>query len=185
MLWPEKDGELSAFLQRLTNTHTPRWQRAKRKVGYGHVYQGRFKSFPGETDEHFYTVVRYVERNALRANLVERAEAWRGGGEVSGGESTRSAARCSFRGRYPNLATGWKSSISHKRKPKWPPSVVAFNEAVRTAATTGRNVSFAPSPWATTIAGPGVTSPGTYQALTEISESCSTPIAFTTDRRLT
>ncbi len=30
-----------------------------------------------ETDEHFYTVLRNVERNALRANLVRRAEEWR------------------------------------------------------------------------------------------------------------
>jgi putative transposase len=79
VLWPEEDGQLSAFLQRLTNTHAQRWQRAKQKVGYGHLYQGRFKSFPVETDEHFYTVVRYVERNALRAALVETAEAWRWG----------------------------------------------------------------------------------------------------------
>jgi putative transposase len=79
VLWPEGDRDLSAFLQRLTNTHTQRWQRAKQRVGYGHLYQGRFKSFPVETDEHFYTVVRYVERNALRAQLVETAEAWRWG----------------------------------------------------------------------------------------------------------
>lgn len=79
VLWPEEDGQLSAFLQRLTNTHTQRWQRAKQKVGYGHLYQGRFKSFPVETDEHFYTVMRYVEGNALRANLCETAEAWRWG----------------------------------------------------------------------------------------------------------
>ena len=46
VLWPEADGQLSAFLGRLTNTHTQRWQRAKQKVGYGHLYQGRFKSFP-------------------------------------------------------------------------------------------------------------------------------------------
>ena len=77
--WPEADGQLSAFLGRLTNTHTQRWQRAKQKVGYGHLYQGRFKSFPVETDEHFYIVMRYVERNALRANLCETAEAWRWG----------------------------------------------------------------------------------------------------------
>ena len=31
---------------------------------------------PVETDDCFYQVIRYVERNALRANLVERAEAW-------------------------------------------------------------------------------------------------------------
>ena len=79
VLWPEKDADLSAFMQRLTNTHTQRWQRAKCKVGYGHLYQGRFKSFPVETDEYFYSLTRYVERNALRAGLVERAEEWRYG----------------------------------------------------------------------------------------------------------
>jgi len=30
-----------------------------------------------ETEDYFYQVVRYVERNALRANLVEQAESWR------------------------------------------------------------------------------------------------------------
>lgn len=79
LLWPEEDGQLSAFLQRLTNTHTQRWQRAKQKVGYGHLYQGRFKSFPVQADEHFYGVARYVERNPLRANLVSQAEDWRWG----------------------------------------------------------------------------------------------------------
>ena len=34
---------------------TQRWERAKLRVGYGHLYQGRFKSFPIESDEHFYT----------------------------------------------------------------------------------------------------------------------------------
>lgn len=79
VLWPQQDGEMSAFLQRLTNTHTQRWQRAHAAVGEGHLYQGRFKSFPVETDDHFYALTRYVERNALRANLVESAEAWRWG----------------------------------------------------------------------------------------------------------
>lgn len=76
VLWPKKDGELAAFMQRLTVTHVTRWQKHRHKVGEGHVYQGRYKSFPVETDEYFYQVVRYVERNALRANLVKRAEQW-------------------------------------------------------------------------------------------------------------
>ena len=76
VLWPRRDGDLSRFMQRMTNMHTQRWQRAKLRVGYGHLYQSRFKSFPLQSDEHFYTVVRYVERNALRAALVERAEDW-------------------------------------------------------------------------------------------------------------
>jgi len=79
VLWPQRDGDLSKFMQRMANMHTQRWQRAKLRVGYGHLYQGRFKSFPIENDEHFYSVVRYVERNALRAGLVERAEDWKWG----------------------------------------------------------------------------------------------------------
>ena len=47
--------------------------------GQGRVYQGRFKSFPMQDDEHFFVVARYIERNAVRANLVERADDWQWG----------------------------------------------------------------------------------------------------------
>ena len=77
VVWPEHDGELGAFMQKLTITHVRNWQENRRRVGYGHLYQGRYKSFPVESDDHFYQVVRYVERNALRARLVTRAEDWR------------------------------------------------------------------------------------------------------------
>jgi len=76
VLWPERDGELSTFLQHLTNLHVKRWKRAHEEIGLGHLYQGRFKSFPIQTTDYFHAVVRYVERNPLRANLVSRAEAW-------------------------------------------------------------------------------------------------------------
>jgi putative transposase len=76
VLWPEHDGDLSAFMQQLTNTHVKRWKQHRREIGYGHLYQGRFKAFPVQSDDYFYQVVRYVERNAMRANLAERAEAW-------------------------------------------------------------------------------------------------------------
>src|SRR5580698_4779508 len=74
---PRADGELSDFGHYLTLTHTQRWHAHYRNVGTGHLYQGRYKSFPIATDEHFLTVCRYVERNALRAVLVKRAEDWR------------------------------------------------------------------------------------------------------------
>jgi putative transposase len=77
LVWPRRDGELSQFLAWLTLTHTQRWHAHRDSAGAGHLYQGRFKSFPIQEDEHFYTVARYVERNALRANLVQRAEQWR------------------------------------------------------------------------------------------------------------
>ena len=78
-LWPENDGDLGDFMQRLTVTHVTRWQKNYNMVGYGHLYQGRFKSFPVETDDYFYQVNRYVERNALRAKLVSKAENWQWG----------------------------------------------------------------------------------------------------------
>jgi putative transposase len=79
LLWPREDGDLSRFTSWLTMTHTQRWHAHHRTAGTGHLDQGRFKSFPVQSDEHFLTVCRYVERNALRANLVGRAEDWRWG----------------------------------------------------------------------------------------------------------
>ena len=77
VLWPREDGDLSTFMGWLTLTHTQRWHAHRHSVGSGHVYQGRFKSFLVESDDHLWTVCRYVERNALRAGLCERAEQWR------------------------------------------------------------------------------------------------------------
>lgn len=79
VLWPREDDDLSEYLRWLTVTHTQRWHAAHGTSGTGALYQGRFKSFPVETDDHFFTVCRYAERNALRANLVSRAELWRWG----------------------------------------------------------------------------------------------------------
>ncbi len=77
VLRPTTDGQLTAFLRCVAHTHTMRWHAHYHTSGTGHLYQGRFKAFPVENDEHFYTVARYVERNALRAGLVAQAQAWR------------------------------------------------------------------------------------------------------------
>ena len=77
VLWPRQDRDLSRFMGWLTLTHTQRWHAHRGTGGTGHVYQARFKSFPVQADEHFLTVCRYVERNALRAKLVKRAADWR------------------------------------------------------------------------------------------------------------
>jgi putative transposase len=77
VLWPRRDGELSDFGHWLTLTHTQRWHAHYHNVGTGHLYQGRFKSFPVAADEHFLQLCRYVERNALRAGLVSDAAEWR------------------------------------------------------------------------------------------------------------
>jgi len=79
VLWPRAGGELSDFGHWLTLTHTQRWHAHHHDVGSGHLYQGRFKSFPVEVDDHFLTLCRYVERNPLRAGLVKLAQEWRWG----------------------------------------------------------------------------------------------------------
>ena len=76
VVWPKEDGQVTAFFRWLAHTHAMRWRVAHHTVGDGHLYQGRFKSFPIQRDEHLLTVCRYVERNALSAGLVERAEEW-------------------------------------------------------------------------------------------------------------
>ena len=58
-------------------THV-RWHHAKYGTT-GRLWQGRFKAFLIQQDHHLLTVMRYVERNALRAKLVERAEDWKWG----------------------------------------------------------------------------------------------------------
>ena len=74
VLWPHRDGDLSRWMQWLMTSHVRRYHRHYK--GSGHVWQGRFKAFPIQNDEHYLTVLRYVERNSLRANLVEKSQDW-------------------------------------------------------------------------------------------------------------
>lgn len=76
VLRTQNDGDLSRFMAWLSLTHTQRWHAHHKAVGYGHLYQGRFKSFPVQNDEHFLQLCRYVERNVLRAGLVTQAQKW-------------------------------------------------------------------------------------------------------------
>ena len=73
-LWPLGDGDLGRWMHWLLTAHVRRYQRHYHSTG--HVWQGRFKAFPIQEDEHLLVVLRYIERNPLRAGLVERAERW-------------------------------------------------------------------------------------------------------------
>jgi len=76
VFYPQQDGDLSKFMHRITLTHTQRYHAKTNTIGYGHIYQGRYKSFLIQQDTHLLSVIRYVERNAKRAALVKRAEDW-------------------------------------------------------------------------------------------------------------
>src|SRR5262245_27332953 len=74
VLWPREDGDLSRWMQWLQTTHVRRYNEHYRTSG--HVWQGRFKAFPIQEDEHLLTVLRYVERNPLRAGMVDKVDGW-------------------------------------------------------------------------------------------------------------
>lgn len=76
VLWPESVEALSKFMHVLMNEHVHRYQQHYGTVGHGHIWQGRFKNFPIQNDVHLLRVLRYVEANASRANLIKRAEEW-------------------------------------------------------------------------------------------------------------
>jgi putative transposase len=79
VLWPRGDGDLSAFMKWLTQTHAQRWHLAHHTTGTGTLYQGRYKALPIQQDRHLLIVCRYVERNPIRAGLATRSADWRWG----------------------------------------------------------------------------------------------------------
>ena len=74
---PSANTDLARWMHWVFTTHV-RWYHAKYATT-GRIWQGRFKAFVAQDDHHLLTVMRYVERNALRAKLVERAEDWEWG----------------------------------------------------------------------------------------------------------
>ena len=77
VVWPPIDGQTVAFhvlVDHDAQQALARYPRAR--AAPGHVYQGRFKAIPVQSDTHFLRLCRYVERNPLRAGLVARAEEW-------------------------------------------------------------------------------------------------------------
>jgi putative transposase len=65
---------LSKFMQWLLTSHVRRYHRHYRSSGY--IWQGRFKSFPIQGDEHLLTVLRYVLQNPVRAGLAKSPDDW-------------------------------------------------------------------------------------------------------------
>lgn len=133
VLWPKNDGDLSKFTGWLTLTHTQRWHAHRATTGTGHLYQGRFKSFPVQEDEHFLTVCRYVERNALRAKMVKQAEQWQ----------WSSLWRWKFGNRdQQNLLSDWpvarpRQWLAHVNRPQTKAEIDAIRQSIRRGSPFG------------------------------------------------
>jgi putative transposase len=126
VLRPRTGEALGRLLGWVGVTHVRRHHEHYHSRGGGHLYQGRFKSFPIQDDRHFLTVCRYVEANALRAGLTGRAEDWPWGG-------LRARRRG---GGKPFELSRWPVD----RPPNW---VKLVNEALPEAALAGVRLSVA------------------------------------------
>ena len=77
LLWPRNTPDVPRFMKWLTETHSRRFHWRRNSQGTGAVYQARYGSKLIRDDRQFFTVLRYIERNALVAGYVTRAEDWR------------------------------------------------------------------------------------------------------------
>ncbi len=75
VLRPSGRDDLAAFMRWLSTAHVRR-HHAHYHSPPGHLYQGRYKSFPVQDDLHLLTLLRYVEASALHAGLCPAASAW-------------------------------------------------------------------------------------------------------------
>ena len=146
VVWPRRGQgeEVSAFFRWLSITHAQRWHAHHATAGMGHVYQGRFKSFPVATDEHLLAVLRYVERNPLRAKLVSRAEDWRWGSlrrRVHGTDEERGLLA------EPPVALG-RAWTAHVNQPQTQAELAALRESLQ------RGRPFGDSDWQRKVAEP-------------------------------
>jgi REP element-mobilizing transposase RayT len=160
-LWPEHERELARFMQRLTITHIRRWPEHRRYAGLGHINQGRYQSFPVESDEHFWVVARYVERNALRVQFI--CVPRNGDGRVCGVTfmARRRSVPCWQRGRSSGRRNGSSGSFGPTTKragvapPKRAPRAPLWSAGVAKAdrETIGPRVGLS-SQWSTVEDGP-------------------------------
>ena len=119
---PRRDDDIAHWMHWLFTTHVRR-HHTKYKT-HGRIWQGRFKAFLIQEDHHLIAVLRYVERNAARAQLVSRAERWPWGSLYW---RTQSAPRVSLAASPVTLPRNW---IDYVNTPQTPTELEAIRACV-------------------------------------------------------
>ncbi|MCY2973227.1 MAG: hypothetical protein NTW52_01020 [Planctomycetota bacterium] len=109
-------NQLTEFFRWLTHTHTLRWHAHHQSKGTGHLDQGRFETFPIESDEHLLAVLRYVERNPVRAKLCKRTDGWKYSSAWLMQHGDAKQKKYSPSGRYFDRGLGTLTSMNHNPK---------------------------------------------------------------------
>jgi putative transposase len=89
ILMPREPGAIGRLMRWVGVTHVRRHHEHYHTRGGGHLYQGRYKSFPIEADDHLLVGCRYVEGNPVRAEIVEHARDWAWSGMRARTEGTK------------------------------------------------------------------------------------------------
>jgi len=74
LLYPEEDGVLSRFTQRLFNSYTQAFNKQQERSGT--LFQGRAKSILVDTEEYIIHLCRYIHLNPVRGGLVTHPGEW-------------------------------------------------------------------------------------------------------------
>ena len=77
LLRARKPMAISKMLHWFSSKQAVRWRKINQTIGYGAVYQNRFRSHLVVGGPAFLIVARYIERNPVSANLCKSALAWR------------------------------------------------------------------------------------------------------------
>ena len=75
-LYPKEDELIQKFMHRLTSLHVKKWQKRWNCIGTGPLYQGRYKLKIVKDISYYLNLIRYIERNPVRANLVSNCTDW-------------------------------------------------------------------------------------------------------------
>lgn len=69
LLLETKQTNLSRAIQFVNDKYAKYFN--KKYTRSGHLWQGRYKSYPLFDDAHFWIVTKYIERNPIKANMLE------------------------------------------------------------------------------------------------------------------
>lgn len=75
LLLETKQHNLSKIIQYLNDKYAKYFN--KKYTRSGHLWQGRYKSYPLYDDAHFWIVAKYIERNPIKASMVTKVENYR------------------------------------------------------------------------------------------------------------
>jgi len=75
LLLETKQTNLSKAMQFLNDKYSKYFN--KKYTRSGHLWQGRYKSYPLFDDAHFWIVAKYIERNPIKAGMVQDVAAYR------------------------------------------------------------------------------------------------------------